>query len=325
MTLASPTAWCATSGSPRCQGAVSTWTRSAAAGRSASPFPRRWTPFAARPTGSRSGMPRSSSTAPGATSSTRQPMPRCIGVPSVAAPLSTWARSPVRWRPTARPRKARPASMRVRAARRYSARRKSRSRLSVPPAVRRFPCRNLPSGRDPADDFGEDLAGFAMDDRGCAVVKRGGFGVDDAQFGAVFASQSRNARRRVHLQRAADDQHDVRGHRERLRVAQRRDWKGLTEEDDRWFEEEAAAGRTAWRAVLAVHAIHLVSWKAGLAIETDHRVRRAVQLDHLATPRPLMQAVGVLGDDRAQVAPALQVGECAMGGIGLRVGTPMGE
>src|ERR1700680_1700434 len=50
-----------------------------------------------------------------------------------------------------------------------------------------------------------------------------------------------------------------------------------------------------------------------------------MELDHLATPCALMQAVGVLGDHRAQVAPALQLGECAMGGIGLRVGTPMVE
>src|ERR1700687_4475326 len=50
-----------------------------------------------------------------------------------------------------------------------------------------------------------------------------------------------------------------------------------------------------------------------------------MELDHLATPRPLMQAVGVLGDHRAQVASALQLGERAMGGIGFGVGTPMVE
>src|ERR1700730_12358985 len=38
-----------------------------------------------------------------------------------------------------------------------------------------------------------------------------------------------------------------------------------------------------------------------------------------------MQAVGVLGNHRAQVAQALQLGECAMGGIGFGVGTPMVE
>src|SRR5437588_9973463 len=44
-----------------------------------------------------------------------------------------------------------------------------------------------------------------------------------------------------------------------------------------------------------------------------------MELDHLFTPRPLMQAVRVLRDHRSQVAKALQLDERAVRGIGLGV------
>ena len=124
-----------------------------------------------------------------------------------------------------------------------------------------------------ANHLGQDLAGFAMDDSSGDVVERGGLGVDDAQIGAVLSGQSWNARRRVHLERAANDQYDICRHRQRLRVAQRHHRKGLPEEDDGWFEEAAAAGRTARWAVLAVQPVRLVSWEACLTIEADDRAR----------------------------------------------------
>src|SRR5438132_4124419 len=48
-------------------------------------------------------------------------------------------------------------------------------------------------------------------------------------------------------------------------------------------------------------------------------MRRAMELDHLFAPRPLVQAVRILRDYRSQVAQALQLHERAVRGIGLGV------
>src|SRR5438132_3333156 len=175
------------------------------------------------------------------------------------------------------------------------------------------------------DQLRQDLAGFAVDDDRGKLIEWRWLGIDDAQFGAVLSCQPWNARRRVDMERAADEEHDVGRHRQRLRVAQCRHGKGLAEEDDGRLEEVAAACRAARRAVLAVHPVHLVARETGLTVEADNRVRRAMELDDLFTPRPLMQPVGVLRDHRPQVAQPLQLDQRAVRRIGLGVRTPMVE
>src|ERR1700737_599309 len=71
--------------------------------------------------------------------------------------------------------------------------------------------------------------------------------------------------------------------------------------------------------------VDLGSRKPRVAVETDNAVGRAVQLDDVATAGLLMQAVGVLRDDSAQLAAMLEVHQRPMGGIRLGVGAPVIE
>ena len=48
-----------------------------------------------------------------------------------------------------------------------------------------------------------------------------------------------------------------------------------------------------------------------------------MELDHLFTPRPLMQAVRILRDHRSQVAQALQLDERVVRGVLLAAFSPL--
>ena len=55
------------------------------------------------------------------------------------------------------------------------------------------------------------------------------------------------------------------------------------------------------------------------ALHAAVAVDGAVQLQHLFTARRLMQSVDILGNDRLALAPAFQLRQRQMGGVGLRV------
>src|SRR2546423_2072332 len=77
--------------------------------------------------------------------------------------------------------------------------------------------------------------------------------------------------------------------------------------------------------MLAIAPVDVGPRKPRLAIQADDALGRAVQLDDLPTAGLLMQAVGVLRDDGAQVATRLEVHERSMGGIRLGVRAPVLE
>src|SRR2546423_5633462 len=77
--------------------------------------------------------------------------------------------------------------------------------------------------------------------------------------------------------------------------------------------------------MLAIAPVDVGPRKPRLAIEADDALGRAVQLDDLPTAGLLMEAVGVLRDDGAQVATRLEVHERSMGGIRLGVRAPVLE
>ena len=66
-------------------------------------------------------------------------------------------------------------------------------------------------------------------------------------------------------------------------------------------------------------ALELVPAAERAAAQALHLVRGPVQLQHAAAPRPLVQAVHVLGDDVAGFSHADQAGHRMMSGIGLRI------
>ncbi len=55
---------------------------------------------------------------------------------------------------------------------------------------------------------------------------------------------------------------------------------------------------------------------APLAVQADQPLRIAVELDHVAAARDLVQVVDVLGDDRLDPAGSFQGGDAEMGGVG---------
>src|SRR5437879_11108767 len=77
--------------------------------------------------------------------------------------------------------------------------------------------------------------------------------------------------------------------------------------------------------MLPIQPVDVGPRKPRLAVEADDAPGRAVQLDDLPTAGFLMQAVGVLRDDGAQVATRLEVHERLMGGIRRGVRAPMLE
>src|SRR5438128_6184147 len=227
------TGWSGRSAWPPYPGAVSTWNRNAAGGRSASPSPRRWRRCEGPPIGSNgsSALPDVSRLSEPvqhepirALERVRlcrqsRPLPRLQGGRCPALPLYRM------WEPGSRPGRSRggdgdrpggagkPGSrVRLSELRRALQRAEGSAAGRVPELWSDVPGRGSVVAIDPADDLGQYLTGLPVDNNCGDLIEGCRFGVHDDEIRAVRAGPPRNSRRWVHLQRAAHNEHHVGRH-----------------------------------------------------------------------------------------------------------------
>jgi hypothetical protein len=148
------------------------------------------------------------------------------------------------------------------------------------------------------------------------AVERRRLGVDDDQAGAGADRRQRDVRGGIDHERRADHEHHVRGTGQLVSLFDRGGGIG--------WPKNTTVGLSMRRRKSDTEAASPVEARLDLGARLPRAAGQAfdsaagaVQLDHAAAARGLVEAVGVLGDDRDQVALRLEPASASWPGLGL--------